>query len=229
MSKLSELLKKYKLVAIILALIFLGLVLVISGGNSKENKQVKTDQNNANTASQSKPKAFTKPISSSQWSTDSFTNNTNLSYKVPQDWTKTTSTEQGVESAKYRSPTDDSGFYYCVELREYPENSTKDLSMTADIVAFNTSFTANGIGKPINLVTYRAADENGFHTTIIDDTSVKNGTDVIFNESITNPLGRRLQWIGQYNCDNPTDVAFDNYIGGEQYMTALKMGLSLAY
>jgi hypothetical protein len=179
------------------------------------------------------PETTTEPIVRSDWNNDNFTLNVNLRYQYPTDWTKTTDvTDQLNEFVYLRSPNDINGFYYCIDLLEYNAASTIDLNMAAKVVDSDPTFTADGIFKGLNRITYQSLDlSSGFHTTIIDDMTITTGDSVVFTESITNPDGRMLQLLGRYNCDESQigDFTLDQYQNGRLYLQGLQIFHSIHY
>jgi len=215
---------------VLVVVITLAIIIAILANKNSDQSTDSNNQDNVNATQQSAPTKFAGDISTSSWNEVSFTRNPDLSFKAPQNWDKTSNTDDPeVESIRYRSPSDSNGFYYCVDIKEFPESSNKDLSMRAIVISANPDFTASGIGKPLNLISYRPFDNNQIHTTVIDDTTIHPGDNVEFNESITNPLGRRLQWVGQYNCESPVDIQFDNYMNGDFYYKSFQMASKLSY
>ena len=179
------------------------------------------------------PEQAVDAITRTDWVNDNFSLNVGLAYSYPADWTKETSVSDDLdETVNLRSPLDTEGHYYCLDMIEYSAASTVDLSMLGQVYDVDPTFTADGIGKPLNRVTYGPVGSTTFfHHTVIDDTTVETGDNVAFEESITNPEGRRLQIIGQYNCDNPEYLGFTqaDHDNGFLYLTAAEVTHSIAY
>jgi len=221
---------KIKSLIVLLVLFFLLCLLMwfIDDDNNLANDVV-SDQ----TAEILIPEQADGPIIRTDWKYDNFNFNVSLQYQIADGWTKTSDVDEDLNEFVYlRSPKDANGFYYCLDLLEYNKTATIDLDMVANVVDSDTTFVADGIGKPLNLIAYQPLGGGfGFHTTVIDDTSVTTGEDVAFNESITNPDGRMLQVLGQYNCDDPLINGFTlaEYQGGLLYMEGFEMMHSIAY
>jgi hypothetical protein len=198
----------------------------------EDDVEYNNDDNQQYAALQDFPEQGITPVLRTNWLSDNFTLNPSLSYKYPADWQKSSASTDLSEYVYLRSPKDANGYYFCFDMTEYDIKATNNLSMNAEVVAVDPTFTADGIFKPLNALNYSPLDgRGGYHLTIIDDTSVKPGENVSFEESITNPNGRRLSVLGQYNCDDldVNNFSLSQYQNGLLYEAGIEIGASISY
>ena len=176
------------------------------------------------------PQELTGEIDTTDWLTFNSTTGTDLKFAYSPGWELSSETVDGNEFSSFRSPTDENGFYFCLDLKEYSPNYSVDLGMTANVLLAE-DFTTEGIGKPLSRIVYQSPSLGDFHLSLIDDTAIKEGDNISYTESIINPFGWSLMIQARYNCDDeaPPQLELNTFENSQSVQETLRAFRTLRY
>lgn len=157
----------------------------------------------------------------------------NLAFKYPEDWNlvKGESNTDASQIVTIESPMDAHKFYYCIDFNEYNATSAgnTDFSVKDAQILEVTDLRSEGIGKPLKLVTYQLMSGRTL-TTVTDDLQVAPARKD-FLQSITNPVGRKLQLFGRFNCreKTPPQMRLEDYKNSQVYQDGVQVFQHLSF
>lgn len=157
----------------------------------------------------------------------------NLKIQYPSTWNLVEGANNDEDShiVTIESLMDVNKFYYCIDFNEYSAKSSKDVDFSVkDAKIFSVEdFSSKGISKPLKKVNYQL--KSGLiMTTISDDDTITNKS-TVFDQSITNPSGRKLQIFGRFNCRDKErpEISYDDYSNSQVYDEGLQALLRISY
>ena len=196
----------------------------------------RSDDQNSDTQNQSatlpqEPEAFDPSLAEQDTIEYVSKFNTSLKVSYPINWNLTEGTDNSAEQqiVTFESPKDANNFYFCLDLTELGIGSNTKLETTGASLDSVDDFTASGVGKSLNSVIFSVSGNTNLLWSIVDTKPQLDGSE--FANQIVNPMGRRLQTLGRFNCretESP-DISSQQFIDSRWYADARQILQSLAY